>query len=194
MEPTTKEEFQAGLSRYQGKCATRVAGPWSDIEPPMKKVSDVVHLESVGLLPWHITMNDMLAKPPDPRLIYCIVDRKGDSKKSCWVPYAHYHNIAYPLQYYPDYLKFTQDAYGFPHKKAYAINIVRAVDGNDPKQRHEFGMFLGAVEQLKDGFFAPYMPWRSNHLLATEVHAAIQPHQKIKLHTIQTLLAGWKQL
>ena len=52
----------------------------------------------------------------------------------------------------------VQDAYVSPHKKAYVVNIVRAVHGNNLKQRHEFGMFLGAFEQLKDRFLKD---WRN---------------------------------
>ena len=45
MQPISKLEYESGLTRYMGKWDTRVAGPWSDMSPPMMKTSGIQLLE-----------------------------------------------------------------------------------------------------------------------------------------------------
>lgn len=150
-KPTTKEEHIAGLARYQNKCATRVLGPWSDEDPPKFKNADVLHLDKIGLAPWQEEIVEICKAELDPRTIHCIVDTIGDHGKTALVAFLHFYGIAYALQYMPSYKDFIQYCYGCTGHKAYVVNIVKAINGNDPKQVHEFAQFLGAIESLKDG-------------------------------------------
>ena len=151
-KPTHKEEYVKGGFNYQLKAETRVAGPWTDKDPPLHKTTDVKYIESLPTMPLFLTkLIEWLAQPPDPRKIWCVVDRLGNFGKSAAESYLHFYKHACMLPYAPSYKDMLQNAYGLSGKRAYVINIVRAIDGNDPKQRHDFGMFLGAVESIKDG-------------------------------------------
>jgi hypothetical protein len=150
-EPTHASVYLKGGFNYVVKAESRVAGPWTESDPPKFKTSDVVHLENVGLLPWQERVLEILAAPVCPRTVHWIADARGNNKKSAFEQLLHFRGLAFSLPYYDAYEKFMQYAYGFASKNAYVVNIVRSINGYDEKQRNGFGMFLGAVERLKDG-------------------------------------------
>lgn len=150
---TTAGEFESGLARYQGKCATRVAGPWSEKDPPKQKISDVTYIEkNLHTMPFISELRAILEGPIDPREIVWVYDRMGNSRKSAVLAYLDYHGLIETLPFVDNHKDLLQFAHGFANKRAYGINIARGCAPKDDKERKEFASFIAGLESLKDGF------------------------------------------
>lgn len=150
-KPSSKEN--TNNSNYQQKAESHVAGPWSIRSPPPKKVSDVTYIESnLHALPFVVELKVMLEGPVDPRIVWWLCDQVGNSKKSSTLAFLAFHQLVEVIPFVDNHKDLLQFAYGFAHKKAYAVNVARGCAPKDEKERKEFASFIAGLESLKDGF------------------------------------------
>ena len=150
-QPTEKGNL--ANTGYQAKVFSHVAGPWSIKEPPPLKVPDVTYVEAhLKDLPWARELIEYVQSEADSRQILWIYDPGGKNFKSCVLAYLAYYKLVEILPYSDNYKDFMQFAYGYAHKKAYAVNICRGIHHNDEKGRRDFAAFISGLESLKDGF------------------------------------------
>ena len=153
MKATLKEEFESGMARYMAKCATRVAGPWSEKEPPKQKTSDVLYVEKhLAQLPFVADLVSWLQGRICPRTIRWVCDELGNSRKSGALAYLEYHGLVEVLPFVDNHKDLLQFAHGFSQKRAYAVNIARGCAPKESAARKEFASFIAGLESLKDGF------------------------------------------
>ena len=150
-KPASKENIDN--TNYQQKAESHVAGPWSFQSPPPIKVSDVAYIESnMHALPFVAELKEWLEGPVDPRAIWWVCDQVGNSKKSSTIAFLAFHGLVEVIPFVDNHKDLLQFAYGFAHKKAYAINVARGCAPKDDKERKEFASFIAGLESLKDGF------------------------------------------
>jgi len=147
--PTSKEN--AGNTFYVCKEESRIAGPWTDLDPVIPEY----YRASMKWYPWQQTVIDAVEKPASDRDINVIVNTSGNvgkSKLTCWMDCRKWWNAIAA-----DQLELAKDiggmVYSMPDTKycAFIIDMPKAWDTEDKIDKRKVLQTYLALETLKSG-------------------------------------------
>lgn len=130
---------------YVTKEDTRVAGPWTDRDPPPPFLDDDVRAVMHTLRPWQQEVLDSFPVR-EYRAINILVDATGGIGKSTIKDVARFRGLATVLTFMTDHKDMMRQAMDKPKVGGYIIDLPRAV----PKTH--LNQLFAAIESLKDGY------------------------------------------
>lgn len=126
---------------YVMKDKTRVAGPWTedDIMPDREIVE-------MKLWPYQATVEEMITKPPEPRIINVIYDPHTNNGKSWLKQYLRYRKLACVMPCEHKWADIAAIALAKGQQQAYIIDVPKELKGK------RLSELWSGVESLKDGY------------------------------------------
>lgn len=128
---------------YCIKADTRIAGPWTDLDPePPKKTKQIAKIKS--LYQWQDDVVNLLHEWDD-RHIDVIYDEPGNSGKSGFCELLEFNGQAFEIPAMRLMEDIMQCVMSYPAQKAYVIDMPRAM------KKDKLYDFFSGIECLKNG-------------------------------------------
>lgn len=140
---TYLEHDEEAQTLYCTKEDTRILGPWSD-KDKLNYIPRQIR-EINNLYPWQEKIIEKLSKW-DTRTIHVIIDEEGKKGKTTLSTYCGVHDIALILPFCNDYKDLLRMCYDVGPKKAYIIDMPRAIN------KERLNQLYSAIETIKSGY------------------------------------------
>lgn len=143
--PETKDGEEASSFYCMKKDDTYVEGPWSN--ETEKEVYIPINIRELeALRPWQTKIIDLAKVMRDYRTINVVYDTQGNVGKTTICTYMGVYGIGKLLPFCNDYKDILRMCYDIGPKKAYLIDMPRAIS------KERLFQFYAAIETIKSGY------------------------------------------